>query len=113
MYNGHTIILEIMNKEERLQVLKDAHQKYVDWWMPIDVAAGSLMGAMCRHRFYETLLTYEGGWGGVEDQQIKSWWNEWLGEYTSIADKTIMKQFILKLVIGHYKGIVDLNKKDE
>jgi len=49
-----------MNKDERLQILKDAHQKYCEWWLPIDLACDSCMGAMSCHRFCETLLTYNG-----------------------------------------------------
>jgi hypothetical protein len=96
-----------MNKKERMEVIKSAHQKYVDWWLPIDVAAGSIMGAMSCHRFCESLLVFEGGYA----YGIKNWWNEWLGDYSTIDAKTKMKQFILKLIISHYTGTIDLNKK--
>jgi hypothetical protein len=33
----------IMEKEE---ILKNAHQEYVDWWLPIDVAGGSFLAPM-------------------------------------------------------------------
>jgi hypothetical protein len=100
-------IIEMDVKEQQIEVIKLAHQQYVDWWLPIDVAAGSTMGAMSCHRFCESLLTFEGGYAGG----IKNWWNEWLGDYTSIEDKTKMKVLILKLIISHYTGIIDLNKK--
>ena len=41
-----------MNKSERLEELKKAHQRYVDWWLPIDVANGSFLAPMSIERFY-------------------------------------------------------------
>ena len=32
-----------MEKEE---ILKNGHQEYVDWWLPIDVAGGSFLAPM-------------------------------------------------------------------
>lgn len=93
-----------MNNKHEIQVIKSAHKKYVDWWLPIDVASGSLMAPMSCFSFCQTLLTYEGGWGGSEGQRIENWWNEWLSDYTSVEDKTRMKKIILNFIIGHYIG---------
>lgn len=89
-----------MNKEYNINVVKSAHKKYVDWWLPIDVAAGSILAPMACHLFYETLLVYD-----------DNWWNRWLNDYNSIEDKTKMKRIILKFIIGHYLEITDLNKE--
>lgn len=91
-----------MNNKYEIQVIKSAHQKYVNWWLPIDVEAGSVMGAMSFARFCESLLIFEGGWGGSGGQRIDNWWNHWLNDYTSIEDKTKMKAIILRIAIAHH-----------
>jgi len=101
-----------MQQDDVIQKLQDAHQKYVDWWLPIDVAGGSFMAPMSLHRFCETLLTYDGGWGGTDGEQIENWWDAWMDEH-DINSKTRMKIQILKLVIAHYTDVIDLNKSYE
>jgi hypothetical protein len=86
----------------KLSILKDTHQKYVDWWLPIDLQCDSCMAPMSCHRFCETLLTYN-----------DEWWNRWLGEIIPEDKKQSFKSEILKMIIGHYTKIIDLNKKDE
>lgn len=88
--------------ENKLSILKDAHQKYVDWWLPIDLECDSCMAPMSCHRFCETLLTYN-----------DEWWNRWLGEIIMEDKKQSFKSEILKMIIKHYTNIIDLNKKDE
>jgi|LakMenEpi03Aug12_release.lakeMendotaPanAssembly.Ray.scaffolds.fasta_scaffold00102_84 hypothetical protein len=101
------------NKDERLQILKDAHKKYCEWWLPIDLACDSCMGAMSCHRFCETLLTYDGSWyGTLEEQRIKNWWDRWLGDTIPVDKKQSFKSYILKMIVGHYTNIIDLNEKD-
>ena len=99
-----------MSKEEMLNKLKDAHQRYIEWWLPIDVESGSLIAPMSCHRFCETLLYNDGGFGG--SSPIKNWWDEWMKDFRSPEDKIKMKQQILTLVISHHKGLIDLNKYD-
>lgn len=50
------------NFASRFKLLKDAHQRYVDWWLPIDVAAGSIMAPNSIQRFCKTLLIYGDKW---------------------------------------------------
>jgi hypothetical protein len=90
-----------MSRDERLLVLKNAHQKYVDWWHPMDVAAGSIMGAMSCHRFCETLLTYN-----------DEWYDRWIEDSIPKDKKQPFKVDILRFIIGHYGNIIDLNKNE-
>ena len=90
-----------MKTEESLVIIKAAHAKYVEWWMPIDLACDSCMGAMCCHRFCETLLT-----------RNDEWWDRWLGNVIPEKKKQPFKTHILKLVVGHYTEILDLNKDE-
>jgi len=99
--------------DDRLSILKDAHRRYVDWWLPIDLACDSCMAPMSCHRFCETLLTYDGGWGGTGEQRIENWWDRWLGDTIPVDKKQSFKSYILKMIVGHYTKIIDLNKKDE
>ena len=87
--------------ENKLSILKDAHQKYVDWWLPIDLECDSCMAPMSCHRFCETLLTYN-----------DEWWNRWLGEIILEDKKQSFKSEILKMIIRHYTNIIDLNKNE-
>jgi hypothetical protein len=87
------------NGEDKLSILKDAHKKYCEWWLPIDLDCNSCMGAMSCHRFCETLLTYN-----------DEWWNRWLGDTIPVEKKQSFKSYILKMIVGHYTKIIDLNK---
>jgi hypothetical protein len=99
-----------MNRTERLVEIKKAHQRYVDWWLPIDVAGGSFMAPMSYNSFCETLLTNDGGWFSAEST-IENWWNEWLPDFTEPKEKSLMKRCILENIIGYYLHIADLNEK--
>jgi hypothetical protein len=87
--------------DKRLSIIKEAHAKYVEWWMPIDLACNSCMCAMCCHRFCETLLTRD-----------DKWWNTWLGDVIPEEKKQPFKVHILKLVVCHYGKIIDLNENE-
>ena len=91
-----------MKREERLDKIKKAHQRYVDWWLPIDVASGSLVAPMSRHRFCESLLTYS-------DQ---NWFDRWLPDYINITEKNHMKRWVLEFIIAHYTHIINLNENE-
>lgn len=80
-----------LKKKDRLRLLNMAYQKYVDWWLPIDVANGSVMAPITFHRFLGYLLIFP------ED----TWWNRWIGDVMP-DDKLSLKQFILELIIKHY-----------
>ena len=97
-----------MKSEEAVIKIKEAHQRYIDWWLPIDVSSGSLMAPMSCHRFCESLLVNDFGFGG--SSPIENWWDEWMTEFTSPIDRLRMKSLILKLIVSHYTGLVDLNK---
>lgn len=94
-----------MKKDEMFTKLKEAHQRYVDWWLPIDVASGSLMAPMSCHRFCETLLVNDFGY----TENIKNWWNEWMIDFIEPSEKIKMKRLILQLIISHYLHLIDLN----
>lgn len=91
-----------MNRTERLREIKKAHQRYVEWWLPIDVAAGSVMAPMSCHRFCESLLTYSD----------KDWFDRWLPDFKEPGEKIHMKRCALESVIGHYTHIINLNEND-
>jgi len=102
-----------MNREERNklrnQILLDGHQKYVDWWLPIDVAAGSPLAPMGLFRFCEFLLL-------VPDEE---WFDKWLDkdmfprpiDGDERLDKLYMKKYILSLIKKHSSGWIDLHNK--
>lgn len=46
-----------MSKYDRYKKIVDSHEEYVEWWLPIDVAAGSVMAPMSLQRFCELMLT--------------------------------------------------------
>ena len=76
--------------------IKEAHQRYVDWWLPIDVANGSLLAPMCCLRFCEYLLIFP-----------DSFFQEWINE----EDKNeFIKRHILNIIVAHHMKIIDLNK---
>lgn len=100
------------NNDNKLSILKDAHRRYVDWWLPIDLACDSCMAPMSCHRFCETLLTYDGGWGGIGEQRIENWWDKWLGDTIPVNKKQDFKSYILKMIVGHYTKIIDLNENE-
>lgn len=96
-----------MKREDRIDEIKKAHQRYVDWWLPIDVAGGSFMAPMSCSRFCEQLLINDGGWSTIEN-----WWNEWLPDFTTPTEKYYMKRAVLEAIIMHHTNIIDLNKND-
>jgi hypothetical protein len=74
-----------MNRLERLEEIKNAHQRYVDWWLPIDVAGGSFLAPMSLDRFYRFLLA----------APDVDWFDRWLPEHTSVEEKYYMKSCIV------------------
>lgn len=68
-------------------ILKNAHQKYYNWWHPIDVNNGSILGAMAYNRFLESLLTYN-----------DDWWDRWIGNTIPLDKKIAFKVYILKTI---------------
>jgi hypothetical protein len=85
--------------EEELSIIKDAHKKYVEWWMPIDLACNSCMDAMSVHRFCETIVTYN-----------DDWFERWIDIPKN--KKIAFKKTVLKFIIAHYTHVFDLNKKE-
>ena len=81
-----------MNKEEKIKILKDAHQCYVDWWLPIDVAAGSVMAPVSFNIFLHYLLAMP------EDK----YWDRWLSGKIPQDKKTAFKLFILEFIVKDY-----------
>jgi hypothetical protein len=88
-----------MVADRKLEIIKAAHQKYVDWWLPIDVAASSAMAPMSCHRFFESLLTFN-----------DEWWERWIGDSIPKEDKIAFKRLILNHIIGYYGEVINLNK---
>jgi hypothetical protein len=81
----------------------EAHKRYVAWWLPIDLACDSCMGAMCFQRFCEALLTYDD----------VDWWERWIDKefHDSLEDnKTYAKRCVLDLLTQHAVGQIDLNR---
>lgn len=77
---------------ERIEEIKKAHQRYVDWWLPIDVAGGSFMAPMSYERFCEWLLT-----GNDSD-----WFDRWLPEFIEVNEKHYMKRQLLSVIIDQF-----------
>ena len=89
-----------MNKIEREEILKIAHQEYVDWWLPIDLACDSCMGAMSYDRFLESLLTYP----------HEKWFTRWIGDKIPSDKITPFKTFIFRLVVfNHVENSKQIN----
>jgi hypothetical protein len=78
-----------MNRLERIEEIKNAHQRYVDWWLPIDVAGGSFLAPASLERFCRFLLV----------ANDTDWFDRWLPDYTSTEDKYYMKSCMLDSVL--------------
>ena len=78
-----------MSRKEALVNIKEAHKKYCAWWLPYDLACDSCLGAMCCHRFCETLLT------------DTAFWDKWVDGFT--------RRHVLDYVLTHYLDHIDLN----
>ena len=78
-----------MDRIAREEILKIAHQEYVDWWLPIDVAAGSVIAPMSYDRFLESLLTYP----------HENWFSRWIGDKIPSDKITYFKTFIFRVVV--------------
>jgi hypothetical protein len=83
-----------------LDKIFEAHQKYIDWWSPIDLACDSCLAPMSCHRFCESLLTYG-----------DDWWERWLGASIPKDKKIAFKRIILKFIIEHYTQNINLNER--
>ena len=77
-----------MKREERLEEIKKAHQRYVDWWLPIDVAGGSALAPRSFDGFCRFLLV----------ANDSDWFDRWLPDYTSSEEKYFMKSVIMDTV---------------
>jgi len=76
-----------MDNTERDNLLNNAHQKYINWWLPMDIQSGSSLGAMAYNRFLESLLTYS-----------DDWWVRWIGDDIPLDKKIAFKVYILKII---------------
>jgi hypothetical protein len=81
-----------LNLAERTECLKQAHQRYVDWWLPIDVAGGSFLAPTSFHGFCRYLLV-------ANDTE---WFDRWLPEFIETNEKYYMKQIALSLVLENF-----------
>ena len=73
----------------RLDKIKASHQKYIDWWLPIDIAGGSFLAPMSLLSFCENLLVYP-----------NDFFDRWTNGYN--------KRDVLHVVIAHHTGFIDL-----
>jgi hypothetical protein len=78
-----------MTRLERIEEIKNAHQRYVDWWLPIDVAGGSFLAPTSFEGFCRYLLI-------ANDAE---WFDRWLPNYTSYDEKYYMKSCMLDSVL--------------
>lgn len=87
-------------KDEWMQEVIDAHQRYVDWWLPIDVAGGSFLAPMSRHRFCRWALY-------MPEEEV---WNRWFPDYVEDREKKLnLKRFVIELIEQHTNGLIDIN----
>jgi hypothetical protein len=77
---------------ENEEILKNAHQDYVDWWLPIDVAGDSFLAPMSYDIFLERLLTYP----------HEEWFARWIGDEIPSDKITAFKTFIFRLLIFNH-----------
>ena len=86
-----------MRDSERFnKLLQEAHKKYVNWWLPIDVAGGSFLAPMSFESFCQTLL--------LEDVE---WWERWVtidenSKYDKKNEIYYIKSYILKMLIKQF-----------
>jgi len=83
-----------------VMILKCAHEDYVDWWLPIDVAGDSFMAPMGFLRFLTYMLYLP------QDE----WWDRWVGNEYSREETLNLKHVTLDLVVRHYLGYVDVHE---
>lgn len=88
---------------KRGQQIIDAHQKYVDWWLPIDVAAGSIMAPMGLWYFCKKCLT------GPDEYYIDRWFGD-IVDYEKY--KYEYREEILKLYSMHMLEYIDLHSEE-
>lgn len=82
---------------EKENILKTAHQEYVNWWLPMDIESGSLIAPMNYNRFLESLLTYS----------HEDWFMRWVGDKIPSNKITSFKTFILRTIVENLKQIND------
>lgn len=68
---------------EKLVKLRLAYNRYVEWWLPIDIACDSCLAPMSYISFCEALLTYP-----------ESFWLTWENGFS--------KRTVLSVIIYHY-----------
>jgi hypothetical protein len=78
-----------MSKEERIELLKSAHQEMVNWWNKEIDTDGGTMAPCSFHVFLQHLLTFS----------EETYWNRWIGNKIPIDKKQSFKAFILSLII--------------
>jgi len=88
-----------MDSIDAFKLLSDAHQRYVAWWLPIDVAAGSCLAPMSFLRFLEALLT-------LPNTEFFDRWIE-TDVFTKPSDSIKLRKFILRLILMEYTGFND------
>jgi hypothetical protein len=90
-------------------ILLKAHQQYVDWWLPIDVAAGSVLAPMGLYMFCHRMITMP------ENEFFDRWIDETELPIPVNGDirmaRIYMKDFIVKRIIAHVNGNIDLHNK--
>ena len=92
--------MKVRRKDEMLVEIMKGHQKYVDWWLPIDVAGGSFLAPMSCHMFCEYLLLHDD----------ENWWYRWMcPEFLEEEHKVYDKRTVLGLIQQHYFKWIDLN----
>ncbi len=88
-----------MSREEQFNKIIESHNKYVQWWLPIDVESGSLMAPMSLNSFCESLLILDG------DMKVNSifhygkfekWWDRWENGFTKRDVMDLIKYNIIK-----------------
>lgn len=62
----------------------ESYNKYVAWWLPIDIADNSSLAPMTFNRFCETLLIFPD----------ENWWNRWVNGFSKRDVLNIIKNNI-------------------
>ena len=100
-----TFFMKLTNEE----ILLKAHQNYIDWWLPIDVAHDSFLAPMGLLRFCRYMLIMP------DEECFDKWINEKELQIPKDGNirlaKIYMKEFILKMMLAHHNGYIDLHDK--
>lgn len=103
-----TIKKDVYNKNANLII--EAHKKYIDWWLTIDLSNDSSMAPMALWMFCERLLIYE-------DEYF---FDKWINADNIIIPKSgsfieakrLFKNFILDAIRRNELGIINLTDKN-